>query len=91
MEEVPRHTPSQPTAIDNSKIPAPLQNRLILETIKEKPPGKNSTGSSAYDVFDYPRLTVLCGDLSSPIKVEVNYLCYLSYTTFKRQDDCLWY
>lgn len=90
-EDVPRHTPPQPNEINNDEVPPLLRNRLILQVINEKPPGENSTGCPAYDVTDYRRLTVLCGDLSDPIRVEVNYLNYLSYTTFKRQDGYVWY
>ena len=91
MEDVPRHITVQATSVNEDEIPLPLKGRLSLKTIDEKPPGENLTYSSHYDVFNYPRLTVLCGDLQAPIIVEVDYLNYLSYTTFKRQDGCLWY
>ena len=90
-EEAPRHITAQATYINEDEIPLPLKGRLSLKIIDEKPPGENLTKVPQYDVFNYTRLTVLCGDLGSPIVVDVNYLNYLSYTTFKRQDGHLWY
>lgn len=91
VEEAPRHITPQPTLINEEEVPLALKGRLQVNIINEKPPGENLTGSAAYDVSNYTQLTVLCGDLSNPIVVHVKYLNYLSYTTFKRQDGCIWY
>jgi hypothetical protein len=65
-----------------------LKGRLSLETINEKPPGETPNHLKPnYDVESFNRLTVSCDNGK---KVKVDYLEYLSFTTFKKTHD-IWY
>lgn len=88
MEAQPRHYVHETNEIDEDKLPADLKGRLSLETIHETPPGEIPDHLKInYNVKNFSRLTVLC---DNGMKVKVDYLYYLSFTTFKREDG-LWY
>ena len=89
-EEVPRHGGNPPSEISQHSLPEPLKGRLNVTVINEPPPGQNTTGIPQWDQKSYTRLTVACGNLLEPILVDINYLDYLSTTTFQRDNDT-WY
>ena len=90
METAPRHiVKGGEMEIDDEKVPIELKGRLALETIEGLPPGEIPNHLKPnWDVKNYLRLTVIC---DNGTKVQVDYLDYLSFTTFKRQDGNMWY
>lgn len=87
MEEQPRHTPNQPTDIDESQLPDSLKGRLKVQIINKVPPGDGSPWKDP--PTSYTQLTVFCGE-NKDIEVTVDYLYYLSTLVFERNND-LWY
>lgn len=87
--ETARHYVNEKVVIDEGKVPEELKGRLFVETIDEVPPGEVPIHLKPnYDVKNFDRLTVTC---DNGTKVQVDYLHYLSFLTFKRQDGNLWY
>jgi len=83
----PRHSQFNHSQIDEELLPESLKGRLKLTIINEKPPGSGTHGVPVPE--SYQRLTVLCGE-NKDIEVNIDYLNYLSTTTFDR-DGCIWY
>src|SRR5665213_2353583 len=89
METAPRHYVKGRNEIDEDKVPEELKGRLSLETVNEVPPGEIPNDLKPnYDVQNYDRLHVKCDNGKV---VAIDYLYYLSFTTFKRQYGNIWY
>lgn len=89
LQSQPRHTPPNPTKIDETTLPDALKGRLSLITVHEKCPGSIPEDLVMQHPDSYQRLIVKCGD-NKDIIVQVDFLYYLSEFTFNRDGD-IWY